>query len=395
MTGILPASEPQRTGTKQMNRPRPPRTLSPTRRALLGAGVTTLALSLALSIAPAWAKSGNSAPSEGNGASGTVKLRDATTSDLVPETSNDPHVCAFSIVFEYNPATTGTWQILSWPPTGDGSQVSSGSWDTTVGGSDETDVMTEPAGHYRLEYQAVGASNSRNKSFWVADGCDESGGSTGGEQGDTGSGEQPGDSGDQGDQGQDEQGETGDQGDQGQDEQGETGDQGDQGQDEQGETGDQGDQGQDEQGETGDQGDQGQDEQGETGDQGDQGQDEQGDTGSGEQPGDSGDQGDQTEEGDVQGATGGDQNGSGGSQPGDQSGSGGPESTNDQPSVQPGHDDGGTQGVSSPSGGEGPTLPNTATTPASVLSPLLAALGLLLVIAAHPFIRRSALADRA
>jgi hypothetical protein len=336
MTGILLASRSaNELEPKQMYRPRQTRTLSPTRRALLGAGVTTLALSLAVSIAPAWAKSSNSAPSESNGAPGTVKLRDASTSDLVPESSNDPHVCAFSIVFEYNPPTTGTWQILSWPPTGDGSQVSSGSWDTTVGGTDETDVMTEPAGHYRLEYQAVGASNSRNKTFWVAEGCEDSGGSTGGEQGDTGSGEQPGDSGDQG-----------------------------------------------------------QDEQGETGDQGDQGQDEQGDTGSGEQPGDSGDQG-QDEEGDVQGATGGDQNGIGGSQPGDQSGNGGSDSTNDQPSVQPANDDGGIQGVSSPTGGEGPTLPNTATIPASALSPLLAALGLLLVIAAHPFIRRSALADRA
>ena len=303
MTGILPASRfANELEPKQMYRPRQTRTLSPTRRALLGAGVTTLALSLALSIAPAWAKSSNSAPSESNGAPGTVKLRDASTSDLVPETSNDPHVCAFSIVFEYNPPTNGTWQILSWPPTGDGSQVSSGSWDTTVGGTDETDVMTEPAGHYRLEYQAVGASNSRNKTFWVAEGCEDSGGSTGGEQGDTGSGEQP---------------------------------------------------------------------------------------------GDSGDQGDQTEEGGVQGATGGDQNGTGGSQPGDQSGNAGSDSTNDQPSVQPGNDDGGIQGVSSPTGGEGPTLPNTATIPASALSPLLAALGLLLVIAAHPFIRRSALADRA
>ena len=297
-----------------MHQLRRPHSLSPTRRALLGAGVATLAISLALSIAPAWAKSGNS---------GTVKLRDAATTELVSDTANDPHVCAFSIVFDYSAPTEGTWRILSWPPTGDGSQVASGTWQT-VGGSDETDVLTLDAGHYRLEYQASDASNSSNKTFWVKDGCEGTGGATGGndQPGDTGGNDQPGDT---GDQGQDQQGDTGD-----------------------------------------------------------QGQDQQGDTGSNEQPGDSGDQ--TGGEGDVQGTTGGDQ---GGSTSGDGQG------TSQQPSDSGSHD-GGTQGVTSPAGGAGnPALPDTSTTPAAVLSPLFAALGLLMVIGAHPFIRRTALADRA
>ena len=297
-----------------MHQLRRPHSLSPTRRALLGAGVATLAISLALSIAPAWAKSGNS---------GTVKLRDAATTELVSDTANDPHVCAFSIVFNYSAPTEGTWRILSWPPTGDGSQVASGTWQT-VGGSDETDVLTLDAGHYRLEYQASDASNSSNKTFWVKDGCEGTGGATGGndQPGDTGGNDQPGDT---GDQGQDQQGDTGD-----------------------------------------------------------QGQDQQGDTGSNEQPGDSGDQ--TGGEGDVQGTTGGDQ---GGSTSGDGQG------TSQQPSDSGSHD-GGTQGVTSPAGGAGnPALPDTSTTPAAVLSPLFAALGLLMVIGAHPFIRRTALADRA
>src|SRR5438552_9074968 len=203
-----------------MHHPHRPRRLSPTRRALLGAGVSTLVLSLALSIAPTWAKNSDSAPNgNGGGVPGTVKLRDATTSDLVPETANDPHVCAFSIVFEYNPPTAGTWQILSWPPTGDGSQVSSGSWDSTPSGTDETDVMTLGAGHYRLEYQATDASNSRNKTFWVAHGCEGSTGGSGGgdEQGDVPSdppagGDEQGSGGagdQQGDTGSDEQGSGG------------------------------------------------------------------------------------------------------------------------------------------------------------------------------------------
>ena len=306
-----------------MHQLRRPHSLSPTRRALLGAGVATLAISLALSIAPAWAKSGNS---------GTVKLRDAATTELVSDTANDPHVCAFSIVFDYSAPTEGTWRILSWPPTGDGSQVASGTWQT-VGGSDETDVLTLDAGHYRLEYQASDASNSSNKTFWVKDGCEGTGGATGGndQPGDTGGNDQPGDT---GDQGQDQQGDTG-----------------------------------------------GNDQPGDTGDQG---QDQQGDTGSNEQPGDSGDQ--TGGEGDVQGTTGGDQ---GGSTSGDGQG------TSQQPSDSGSHD-GGTQGVTSPAGGAGnPALPDTSTTPAAVLSPLFAALGLLMVIGAHPFIRRTALADRA
>jgi hypothetical protein len=135
-----------------MHQPRPSRTLNPTRRALLGAGVATLGLALALSIAPAWANSGNDA-SNGNGgdAQGTVKLRDASTNAEVPETANDPSVCTFTIVFQYSAPTTGTWQILSWPPTGDGSHVANGTCDTSSGGTDETYVMTLAAGHYRLE----------------------------------------------------------------------------------------------------------------------------------------------------------------------------------------------------------------------------------------------------
>ena len=173
-----------------MQQPRPSRSLNPTRRALLGAGVATLALSLALSIAPAWANSNNGTPNGNNADSGTVKIRDASTSDLLSDASNDPHVCAFSVLFEYSSPTSGTWDILSWAPTGDGSQVSSGTWNTNAGGTDETDVMTLAAGHYRLEYQAAGASNSRNKTFWVEDGCEGSGGASG-RPGSAGAGRSP------------------------------------------------------------------------------------------------------------------------------------------------------------------------------------------------------------
>jgi hypothetical protein len=145
-------------------------TLSPTRRALLAAGTGILSLSLALSIAPAIAKDGdNSSNAESNAAAaGTVKVHDASSDQLIGDEQNDPHVCGFSVVFQYPEAgTSGSWQIVSWPPTGDGSTISSGSFDTTASGTEETAVMSLPAGHYRLEWQADGASNSRNKTFWV------------------------------------------------------------------------------------------------------------------------------------------------------------------------------------------------------------------------------------
>jgi len=318
-----------------MQQPRPSQSLNPTRRALLGAGVATLALSLALSIAPAWAKSNNGTPN-GNGAdAGTVKIRDSSTGDLLPDASNDPHVCAFSVLFEYSSPTSGTWDILSWAPTGDGSQVSSGTWNTSVGGTDETDVLTLAAGHYRLEYRADGASNSRNKTFWVEDGCEGSGGTSGGDEPSDSPADSPTDtpSASPSDSPADSRTDP------------------------------------------------------PSASPSDQPSDQQGGGGASDDTGSN----DPGQEGGVQGTTGG-ENGTGGSQPSD----GGSQSSGSAPSAQPTDHDGGTQGVTSPAAGQGGTkLPDTATTPASVLSPLLAALGLLLVIAAHPFIRRSALADRA
>src|SRR5437870_5332498 len=113
--------------------------LSPTRRALLAAGTGILSFSLALSIAPALAKNGGSNGSSGaNSSAGTVKVHDASSGQVIGDENNDPHVCGFSFVFQYADPTSGSWQVLSWPPTGDGSMVSSGTFDTTASGTDET-----------------------------------------------------------------------------------------------------------------------------------------------------------------------------------------------------------------------------------------------------------------
>lgn len=137
--------------------------LSPTRRALLLAGVATVAVSLVMSIAPAFAK---------NQSSGTVKLHDVTTGSDVPNTTNDPTVCTFTVIFQFSGSdTSGTWAIRSWQPTGDGSVVSSGTYDTSLTGTDGTDAIDLAAGHYRLEYLADGAHGAKTKTFWVGDGC--------------------------------------------------------------------------------------------------------------------------------------------------------------------------------------------------------------------------------
>lgn len=146
-----------------MNRPDRLQDVSPTRRALLAAGTITLAISLVLSIAPAWAR---------NASAGAVKIHDVATGQNDPGSANDPTVCTFTVRFFYSdPTETGTWEIQSWAPTGDGSVVASGTYDTTATGSDETAPLTLPAGHYRLEYQADGAHNAKTKTFWVSDAC--------------------------------------------------------------------------------------------------------------------------------------------------------------------------------------------------------------------------------
>jgi hypothetical protein len=135
----------------------------PSRRAVTAAGVATLAFSLIISIAPAIAASPGNA--------GTVKIHDATTDQEASEQGNEPWVCEFWVGFSSTDSDqAGTWQILSWQPTGDGSVAEAGNYDTSGDGVDATDTMTLPDGHYRLEWQAADTNNAKHKTFWVA--CD-------------------------------------------------------------------------------------------------------------------------------------------------------------------------------------------------------------------------------
>jgi hypothetical protein len=153
--------------------------MTPTRRALLMAGVATIAVSLVLSIAPVIAANGNGNGGNGgngdNGGSpnaGTIKVHDATTGLETAENDTDPHVCAFWVAFyAADPFEAGSWQLLSWAPTGDGSVVASGTYDTTGDGVDATGTIDPAAGHYRFEWATTEASNSKHKTLWVDETC--------------------------------------------------------------------------------------------------------------------------------------------------------------------------------------------------------------------------------
>jgi hypothetical protein len=149
---------------------------------LAAAGAVVLGLTMLLSVGPALgaANQSNGNGSNGNtsnggthGTSGNVKVHDASTGVETSGTDNEPHVCSFWLGFTFDaPFEAGTWVVVSWEPTGDGSTVASGVYDTAGDGVDSSAVIAVPAGHYRVEWAATGATSSKKKTFWV-DACEE------------------------------------------------------------------------------------------------------------------------------------------------------------------------------------------------------------------------------
>jgi hypothetical protein len=132
------------------------------------AGAALLGLSLLLTAAPAFG-----AANQGN-SSGTVKVHDASSSVETNGNDNEPHVCAFWLEFDFADShEAGTWLIVSWQPTGNGSTVASGTYDTAGDGNDQSSVILLPTGHYRAEWAATGQSTTNKKTFWVDAGCDD------------------------------------------------------------------------------------------------------------------------------------------------------------------------------------------------------------------------------
>jgi len=145
-------------------------TYSTTRRAVAVAAIAVLGIALVAAVNPAL---GANQMAAGAGNSGTVKVHDAATGLVAAEQNNEPIVCDFWLEFSYpSPTQSGSWRVLSWAPTGDGSVMASGTYDTTVDGVDASVTIHLAAGHYRIEWQAAGDHSSKNKMVWVDSTCD-------------------------------------------------------------------------------------------------------------------------------------------------------------------------------------------------------------------------------
>jgi hypothetical protein len=150
---------------------------------VLLAGATLVAVVLTLAFAgpsaaaaptpgaTAHSHDGGNAPAAKNGDNGTVKIHRSTTP--VADRRNQPHVCSFYLdAFGFDPAQSVSWQIKSWPPTGDRSVAASGVLSLGSDGAGHTGDMTLPDGHYKLFWNFNGEKGfAKQKVFWVACGA--------------------------------------------------------------------------------------------------------------------------------------------------------------------------------------------------------------------------------
>ena len=113
-----------------------------------------------------------SADPNGPGNNGTVKVVNDSDDPLgADDRDNDPHVCQFHLYgFHFDNSSTGTWQIESWPPTGDRTIVASGLWAADGTGQWAVAGPTLADGHYELDAKQTAPAtpgSDKNKVFWV------------------------------------------------------------------------------------------------------------------------------------------------------------------------------------------------------------------------------------
>ncbi len=141
---------------------------------LIGVTLVAVVLTLAFTGPGAGASPaarGGKPPAAGKGDNGTVKIHRSTTP--VTDPRNEPHVCIFYLdAFGFDAGQSVSWQIKSWPPTGDRTVVSSGVLALDSNGAGHTGDMTLPNGHYKLYWNFTGEHGfAKQKVFWVACGA--------------------------------------------------------------------------------------------------------------------------------------------------------------------------------------------------------------------------------
>src|SRR6516165_3776131 len=95
------------------------------------------------------------APGARHGDNGTVKIHNSATP--VTDPRNEPHVCVFYLdAFGFDPGQSVSWQIKSWPPTGDRAVIASGALALDSNGDGHTGDMTLQNGHYKLFWNFAG-----------------------------------------------------------------------------------------------------------------------------------------------------------------------------------------------------------------------------------------------
>ena len=118
------------------------------------------------------------------GNNGTVKVVNDNDDPLgSDDRDNDPHVCKFHLYgFHFDNSSSGTWQIESWPPTGDRTVVASGAWTADGTGQWAVPGPTLADGHYELDAKQTlptTPGSDKNKVFWVKCGTTGATGPTG------------------------------------------------------------------------------------------------------------------------------------------------------------------------------------------------------------------------
>jgi hypothetical protein len=136
-----------------------------------GAAVVATSTTLAFGVPDAGAQpvaAHGKAPAAVNGDNGTVKIHNSSTP--VADRRNEPHVCIFYLdAFGFDAGQSVSWQIKSWPPTGDRTVVDQGTLALDSAGNGRTTDQALPNGHYKLFWTFAGEHGAaKQKVFWVS-----------------------------------------------------------------------------------------------------------------------------------------------------------------------------------------------------------------------------------